>query len=109
MPRQKFRSRNQYISFDVASYHKWEIASYIEMSYSQWADDVCLRCEAQTHGAIYCSEACRLAEDNQKEAPPGSASASTGMRSVALARTKEELRAYNTSLNQSKAQKRVSR
>ncbi|RDL39144.1 Uncharacterized protein BP5553_03484 [Venustampulla echinocandica] len=41
-----------------------------------WSPDYCLACDKQTDGAVYCSEACRLAEYETASSNAGSAASS---------------------------------
>ncbi|KAH7366731.1 hypothetical protein B0T11DRAFT_294650 [Plectosphaerella cucumerina] len=43
-----------------------------------WTHEFCLGCDKQTEGTAYCSESCRLA-DNDKTSMPGSAASSPGL------------------------------
>lgn len=48
------------------------------MSYELWTHQFCFACDTQTDGQAYCSESCRLA-DNEKSVVPRSGSSSPGL------------------------------
>jgi hypothetical protein len=80
---------------------------------------MCLSCDALTDGATYCSESCRLSEDNKAVekvhdlslSSPGltETSSTISPRKTTSAKAEQELRKYNASLNQSKMQRSASR
>ncbi|KAL7940207.1 hypothetical protein V8C42DRAFT_338257 [Trichoderma barbatum] len=85
----------------------------------EWTYNRCLGCDALTDGATYCSESCRLSEDNKATERVHDLSLSstrltvtsstTSPRRTISAKAEQELRTYNVSLDQSKMQRSASR
>ncbi|KAL7903849.1 hypothetical protein GGI35DRAFT_465013 [Trichoderma velutinum] len=88
-------------------------------SHLEWTYNTCLGCEVLTEGATYCSESCRLSEDNKEmERAHDSSLSSPGPTETlstaspirrSLTKAEQELRTYNLSLDQSKIQRSASR
>lgn len=81
----------------------------------EWTQDPCLRCGTLIEGATYCTESCRLSEyettltsihsSSPSTRTTPSSSISPAQEIVVLAKAKKELRAYNTSLVQSRTRR----
>ncbi|PTB40443.1 hypothetical protein M441DRAFT_59193 [Trichoderma asperellum CBS 433.97] len=84
----------------------------------EWTYNTCLSCDALTDGSTYCSESCRLSEDNKamervhnlslSSTRPETSSTASPRRTIS-ALAERELRTYNMSLDQSKMQRSASR
>ncbi|KAL7940083.1 hypothetical protein V8C42DRAFT_338624 [Trichoderma barbatum] len=85
----------------------------------EWTYNTCLGCDALTDGATYCSESCRLSEDNKgiervhdsslSSPRPTETSSTASPRRRTSAKAEQELRTYNMSLDRSKMQRSASR
>ncbi|KAH6988291.1 hypothetical protein BKA56DRAFT_578615 [Ilyonectria sp. MPI-CAGE-AT-0026] len=85
----------------------------------EWIYHQCLGCDAQTEGATYCSDSCRLSESEKRRASVHCSSSpsmriispsskSTAQEVEVSAKAEKELRAYNLSLDQSTVRRRAS-
>ncbi|KAL7903987.1 hypothetical protein GGI35DRAFT_464402 [Trichoderma velutinum] len=84
----------------------------------EWTFNTCLGCEALTDGVTYCSDSCRLSEDNKEmewahsSSLPSSKLIETLSTASPRRRTsvkgEKELRTYNLALDQSKMQRSAS-